>query len=278
MYPEFVNRLRDESGIEIDFNTHGTIVFVEHEAIEEGKPVSSEDLQALEPEITYSGTARLLPEACVDPRELLEALVGSALRAGVNIASGAAVTQVQIEGGMAVGAITTKSRYMAAAIVNCAGAWSGQFSPVPVPTRPIKGQMLALVTEGRSLVRHVIRGNGVYVIPRHDGRVVIGATVEDAGFDKRAEPEVIQRMHQAAAMLVPRLGQALIHEDWAGLRPCSPDKMPIMGNTSVKGYYVSTGHYRDGILFAPIAAKLMSQIVQGRPAETDLSEFSPMRF
>jgi len=167
---------------------------------------------------------------------------------------------------------------MAPAIVNCAGAWSGQFSPVPVPTRPIKGQMLALVADRRNLVRHVIRGNGVYVIPRADGRIVIGATVEDVGFDKRVDTETIQRMHQAAAVLVPQLGEARMLEDWAGLRPCAPDKLPIMGKTSLEGYYVSTGHYRDGILLAPIAAMLMTQVVQGRPTEIEFSDFGPLRF
>ncbi len=278
MYPSFVHRLRDESGVNIDFNTHGTILFVESETIEEGKPLSPEEVRALEPDLTYSGMARWLPEACVDPRQLTEALVKTALHAGVNVASGAEVTHIQIQEGRAIGAITTKSRYMAPTIVNCAGAWSGQFSPVTVPTRPIKGQMLALVSERRDVVRHVIRGNGVYVIPRGDGRIVIGATVEDVGFDKRVDPKVIQRMHQAAAVLVPKLGQALIHEDWAGLRPCAPDKLPIMGKTSLAGYYVSTGHYRDGILLAPIAAKLMTQVVLGRTPECDLTDFSPGRF
>jgi glycine/D-amino acid oxidase-like deaminating enzyme len=220
----------------------------------------------------------LLPEACVDPRQLLAALVKTALHLGVNVVSGAKVTHIQIEEGRVVGAITTKSSYMAPVIVNCAGAWAGQFSPVPLPTRPIKGQMLALVSERRHLVRHVIRGNGVYVIPRADGRIVIGATVEDVGFDKRVDPDVIRRMHQGAAVLVPQLSQALIHEDWAGLRPCTPDKLPAMGKTSLAGYFVSTGHYRDGILLAPIATKLMAQILQGRTPELNLSDFGPERF
>lgn len=278
MYPAYVHQLCDESGADIDFNTHGTILFVEDEVIEEGKPLSAQELRTIAPEITYTGTARLLPEACVDPRQLLAALVKTALHLGVNVVSGAKVTHIQIEEGRVVGAITTKSSYMASLIVNCAGAWAGQFSPVPLPTRPIKGQMLALVSERRHLVRHVIRGNGVYVIPRADGRIVIGATVEDVGFDKRVDPDVIRRMHQAAAVLVPQLSQALIHEDWAGLRPCVPDKLPAMGKTSLAGYFVSTGHYRDGILLAPIAAKLMAQILQGRTPELDLSDFGPERF
>jgi glycine oxidase len=279
MYPEFVHRLRDASAVAIDFNNNGTILFVEDgEEFEEGNPLSAEELRALEPELAYFGNARLLPEACVDPRQLLEALLKTAIHVGVNVVSGAEVTHIQIDEGKATGAITTKSRYLAPKIVNCAGAWSGQFSPVAIPTRPIKGQMLALVAERRDLVRHVIRGNGVYAIPRADGRIVIGSTVEDVGFDKRVDAEVIQRMHQAAAVLVPSLGEARMLEDWAGLRPCAPDKLPIMGKTSLEGYYVSTGHYRDGILLAPVAAQLMSQVVQARAPGIDIAGFSSFRF
>jgi glycine/D-amino acid oxidase-like deaminating enzyme len=219
-----------------------------------------------------------LPEFCVDPRLLVGALVKAALHCGVHIASGADVTHLQVEEGRAVAAITTKTRYLAKYIVNCAGAWSGQFSPVSIHTRPIKGQMLALVSERRNLVRRVVRGHGVYVIPRSDGRIVVGSTLEDVGFDKRVNPGTIQRLHQAATVLVPKLGEARILEDWAGLRPCTPDKLPIMGKTSIEGYFVATGHYRDGILLAPINARLMSQLVLGQPLDINLDSCSPARF
>jgi glycine/D-amino acid oxidase-like deaminating enzyme len=220
----------------------------------------------------------LLPQFCVDPRLLIEALLKTALRSGVHVAAGSDVTHLQIEEGRAVAAVTTKTRYSAKAMVNCAGAWSGQSSPLPIPTRPIKGQMLALISEKKDLVRHVVYGNGVYVIPRHDGRIVIGSTVEDVGFDKRVEPEVVQQLHQAAAVLFPDLGEALIHDDWAGLRPGTPDKLPIMGRTSVAGYFVATGHYRDGILLAPITARLMSQLILDKQPDIDFAEFSLSRF
>ena len=281
MYPAFVHVLQDESGINVDLRSDGTIRFLDdpqHDVAEEGKAISADSLCKLEPELTYSAVARLLPEFCVDPRLLMDALLKAALHLGVHVASGADVTHLQIEHGTAVAAITTKTRYVSKIIVNCAGAWSGQFSPVPVPTLPIKGQMLALVPDRHQLIRHVIRGNGVYIIPRGDGRIVIGATVEDAGFDKRVDPDTIQRMHQAAAILVPALGQARIHQDWAGLRPCTPDKLPIMGNTSLAGYFVATGHYRDGIMLAPISARLMAQFILGNRPDFNFDAFSPTRF
>ena len=281
MYLSFVRVLQDESGIDVDFSSQGTIRFLDDDETElraQGKPLSPESLREIEPELAYSGPAELLPQFCVDPRLLVEALLKAAWRLDIHVASGSDVTHLQIEEGKAVAAVTTKTRYSAKAIVNCAGAWSGQFSPVPIPTRPIKGQMLALIHEKKYLVRHVVSGNGVYVIPRGDGRTVIGSTVEDVGFDKRVEPDVVQQLRQAAAVLFPGLGEALIHDDWAGLRPGTPDKLPIMGRTSVEGYFVATGHYRDGILLAPITARLMSQLILGKQPDIDFTGFSLNRF
>jgi glycine oxidase len=108
--------------------------------------------------------------------------------------------------------------------------------------------------------------------------LLVGATVEEAGFDKRTVPETIQRLHRAALELVPRLRDARILEDWAGLRPGTPDGLPILGSTATPGYYVATGHFRDGILLAPITAKLMCAVIEGSQPELDLAAFSPSRF
>ena len=277
MYPEFVHRLRDESGVQVELREQGTIRFLDDDHLPDpiGDPLTPEELGRLEPEVTYSAPAVFLPERCVDPRELTEALLATAKHLGVDISSGSEVTNIEVQQGSAVAAATTKSRYPANVIVNCAGAWAGQVGPVKVPAVPVKGQMLAVTP---SPVKHVVRGNGVYLIPRGTGRLVIGATLEDAGFDKRVDPDTIQQMHQAAAILAPKIGQAKILEDWAGLRPGTPDKLPIMGATNFANYFVATGHYRDGILLAPITARLMSQIIRGEKVEYDLSDLSPARF
>jgi glycine oxidase len=138
--------------------------------------------------------------------------------------------------------------------------------------------MLCLVTHPRNQLKHVIRTPDVYLIPRSDGRVLVGATVEEAGFDKRTDPDTIQRLHRAALKLVPKLADAKILEDWAGLRPGTPDNLPILGATEIPGYYVATGHFRDGILLAPITAQVMADVIEGRKPEYDLSPFSPSRF
>jgi glycine oxidase len=118
----------------------------------------------------------------------------------------------------------------------------------------------------------------VYIIPRSDGRMLLGATVEEAGFDKRVDPETVQRLQRAAIEVAPEIAHMRIHDAWAGLRPGSPDGLPIFGATSLKGYYAATGHFRDGILLAPITAQLMTQLLTGKKPELDVERFSPMRF
>ena len=122
----------------------------------------------------------------------------------------------------------------------------------------------------------MIRAPEIYLVPRSDGRILVGATVEEAGYDKRTDADTIQRMHQAAIDLVPALGQARMLEAWAGLRPGSPDNLPILGATRTPGYFVATGHFRDGILLAPITAHVMAQIITGAKPEYDLAAFSPI--
>ena len=138
--------------------------------------------------------------------------------------------------------------------------------------------MLSLVGAARDLVRHVIRAPEVYLVPRSDGRILAGATVEEAGYDKRTDVDTIQRMHKAAIDLVPALTGARMLESWAGLRPGSPDNLPILGATQTPGYFIATGHFRDGILLAPITAHVMAQVITGATPEHEISPFSPARF
>jgi glycine oxidase len=138
--------------------------------------------------------------------------------------------------------------------------------------------MLCLISPSHYLLKHVIRAPEVYLIPRSDGRILVGATVEEAGFDKRTNVETIQRLHHAAIAIVPELRNAKILEDWAGLRPGTPDALPILGPTATPGYYVATGHFRDGILLAPITAQVMADEITGKEPAFNLDAFSPSRF
>jgi len=196
----------------------------------------------------------------------------------VDFSSGDEVTAVNLRDVQVTGVTTAKTSFSADKVVNCAGPWSGQIGPHRFPTRPVKGQILCLASPSRELLQHVIRSPEVYLIPRSDGRILAGATVEEAGFDKRTDPATMLRFHRAAIALVPELRNAKILEDWAGLRPGTPDALPILGATTTPGYYVATGHFRDGILLAPITAQVMADVVTGVAPAHDLMPFSPSRF
>jgi glycine oxidase len=219
-----------------------------------------------------------LKERSVDPRGITAAALAAAKRLGVDVSSGEEVTEVKMSDDRVCGVVTKKTSYLAPKVVNCAGAWSGQIGPYAFPTRPVKGQMLCLVSPSRDLLKHVIRAPEVYVIPRSDGRIVVGTTVEEVGFDKRTDVDTIQGLHRAGIALIPELRNARILEDWAGLRPGTPDALPILGATPTPGYYVATGHFRDGMLLAPITAQVMVRIIEGKTSDYDLDAFSAARF
>jgi glycine oxidase len=283
LYPEFVHDLEDESGARIDFRRDGTIAFAPEGAAlcPDARSLAAEELAALEPSLAHTNMrAEFWPEASVDPRKLLAAAIVAARHRSVRVAHGASANGLVIEFGRAAGVRTDKTRFAAANVVNCAGAWAGEVDAgLPaIPTRPVKGQMLAVLPAERNSLRHVVRAPEIYLVPRSDGRLLLGATVEEAGFDKNVDPLTIQRMHAAAARLLPGLASARILEDWAGLRPGTPDDLPILGETSIPGYFVATGHFRDGILLAPITARVMAGVIAGRACEFDLTPFSLSRF
>jgi glycine oxidase len=282
MYPEFVHELQDETRAHVDLRQQGTIAFLATgEAPICGKQLSDDELEALEPLLASPGIAHLLPEACLDPRGLVAALATSLHHRAVDIVTGSTVVSVEVEDHRVTGVRTEKSRYHAPVAINCAGAWSTDIPPVPLRTSPVKGQMLSIVPAHGSphfSLKHVVRSGNCYLIPRSDGRIVIGATVEYVGFDKRVDPDVIQRLHQEAANLLPELGEGRILEAWAGLRPGTPDGLPMIGETSYGGYLAATGHYRDGILLAPVTARIIAQLATGENPEINLLPFAPERF
>ncbi len=281
LYPEFVHDIEDESGANVDLRDHGTLYFPEPNAslgAVAAQMADQDQLKAMEPCLAYVGVAVVLKERSVDPRGMMAAMVRAAKHRDIEIASGSAATELIVQAGNVAGVKTAKTEFRAPVVVNCAGAWAGELGPDRAPIKPIKGQMLALIPARRNLLQRVVRAPGVYLVPRSDGRIVVGSTLENAGFDKRVNPETIQQLHQRAAELVPDLGQARILEAWAGLRPGSPDGLPLLGRGKVDGYFVATGHYRDGILLAPITAVLMTQLIRGLQPEFDLGAFGAGRF
>lgn len=284
LYPEFVHLLEDESGLKIDFRTQGTIAFVEH-AVAEGAGV-----RALKPEQVHELEAAIRPphdpayfvrENAVDPRDLVAALLATLRYREVEFVTGSKAVEVLAENECAVGVRTERASYHAKAVVNCAGAWAAQIAPLAIPTRPVKGHMLSLVfTEAPAepVLQHVVRSRWCYILPRSTGKYVVGSTVEPAGFDKSVNAYRVKRLQDAAIQLVPKFAEARIHEAWAGLRPGTPDNLPVIGEMSLRNYFACTGHYRDGILLAPASARAAAQLVQRKDCDWELAAFTPKRF
>ena len=165
----------------------------------------------------------------------------------------------------------------ARAVVNATGAWAGMLTGVPprahVAVRPVKGQMLALAMP-RGFVRRSLWVPGAYLVPRDDGRLLIGATVEALDFDTRVTAGGMHALLHAALAALPVLRELTVAETWAGLRPGTADGLPYIGETSLSGYFVATGHFRNGILLAPATASLVADLLEGKRG---IDAFSPLR-
>jgi glycine oxidase len=272
MFPEYVRKLEAASQMQVDFRRLGTIAFLKvASAPQDYKNLSIDDLQHLEPLLQNPGhSSFFVQEDSVDPHLLMQAALAAACKAGIDIRSHHKVTSMRpCASGVEV--VTEKGSFITRAAVDCRGAWSG------TPVKPRKGQML-YVQPKTSILRHVLRAPEVYVVPRSTGKILVGATVEDVGYDKSVNPSAIQTLLNAAAGYLPELASAPITQSWAGLRPGTPDDLPIIGPTETPGLFVASGHFRNGILLAPVTAQIMADLLQDRPAPLDISAFSPARF
>ena len=274
LYPQFVEKLERLSSTKVDFRRGAIALFpAATETPPEHTPLSSTELKKLEPALSpgdYSA-ALAAQENSVDPDLLMKAALLAARAAGIEVRGHTAVQQMQSTGAQ-VEVIAENGRFIAKAAVNCQGAWAG------VPVRPRKGQMLYMQPKNPALLRHVLRTPDVYLVPRSSGKILVGATVEDVGYDKTVIPEAIQDLHRAAAVFMPELASAPVVSSWAGLRPGTPDDLPILGKTERAGVFIATGHFRNGILLAPITAKIMADLIGGRSPELDISAFAAGRF
>jgi glycine oxidase len=129
-----------------------------------------------------------------------------------------------------------------------------------------------------AVLQHVLRAPDVYLVPRSSGKVLVGATVEDVGYDKSVDPATVHALLSAAAKYLPELASAPITQSWAGLRPGTPDSLPILGATETPGVLIASGHFRNGILLAPITAQIVANLIEARATHLDISAFSPQRF
>lgn len=269
------------------------------------EPVALEEARRWEPRLSPAATAAawLPEEGTVEPRRLMEAALAAARHAGAEILANCRVERLLCERGRCTGVLLADGATVAAEkIVVAAGSFCseiayGEIEGVPIsgvkadtlaryaPTRPVRGQMVALRATGHVLHCVVRSGHG-YLVPRRDGQVIAGSTLEEASFEKRVTPQGVRSILGSAIELVPELAEAELLETWSGLRPGTPDDLPIIGPTDIDGLFIATGHYRNGILLAPVTAKLIANLIlqgdaglnAGFAAGFDATAFSPLRF
>jgi glycine oxidase len=295
-YPEFVARVEEISGMSTGFRPKGTlealfshdtkaelstIIAVHHGLGLKAEPLRAEDARELEPALSEEVEAAVLrpEEASIDNRALTAAVLEAAQRSGAEIFPGNGARAVWREGNRCKGLVLQNEKIEAQWTIVAAGCFSAAIEGVApfAPVRPAKGQMVALRADDLKIER-VLWSEKIYLVPRNGGRVLAGATVEYAGFDKRVTAGGIDKILSAAIELAPGLRNARIEETWAGLRPDTPDHMPILGPTDIDGLLMATGHFRSGILLTPITARLMREWITEQRVSVDWERFSPLRF
>lgn len=300
LYPQFIAAIEEESGKSASYARDGAIeiLLAPHGEIDRDQKAAEYRLlnlaveaislrAAREREKSFTPDARaalwLPEEATVEPRLLMAALLAASQNRGVAIRSGCGVTSLLSEPNRCLGVIAGGEKIEAAHVVVAAGCFSGEIANGAahlarlLPTRPVRGQMLALRSETFRLNR-VLRSERGYLVPRRDGRIVVGSTKEEAGFEKRVTAAGIHKLLDAAIELCPALASAEVLETWSGLRPGTPDDLPILGPTDIAGLSIATGHYRNGILLAPVTARLMREWIVRGHTDFDAAAFSPLRF
>ena len=296
LYPEFIASVEELSGRTTAFARKGVIeVFTApHGESERDKmiaehlslglaiePVAPDVARKAEPALgpAVRAAAWLPQEATLDPRMLMDALLAAAGVRGVEIQADSPVDGVVLDGNHCTGIVTRGTNISAKCVVVAAGCFSGAIDWLGryAPARPIRGQLLALESKNVPLGR-TLRSNKAYLVPRPNGRIIAGSTLEDAGFEKYVTPAGVRKILDGVLELAPAFANAQLVDAWAGLRPGTPDHLPVLGPTDIRGLYIATGHYRNGILLAPATAKLLSMWILGRKPELDTERFSPLRF
>jgi glycine oxidase len=296
LYSAFVKQIEKETGRSVGFRPYGLlevlendlardelsgIAEVQHEQKETAQLLTGERARELEPSLTAEVKAATLrpDDASVDNRALTAAVLHATRMWGVEIYENTAAISILRDDNRALGFATTTGNIEAKWSVVAAGCFSAGIEGAKryAPVIPAKGQMVALRCATAS-IRRVLMSERVYLVPRDDGRILVGATVEHVGFDRVVHEPVIQRLLDAAIALVPALKQHEVLEKWSGLRPDSPDHLPILGPTDVDGLLIATGHFRNGILLAPITAQIICEYTQTQRIDAEYQPFSPMRF
>ncbi len=305
LYPGFVRDLEDASGMEVGYLRCGTL----RVAFDTGDRSVLEDLVAyqrklgLDAEMLTGRQARTLEpvlaprvaagalvpgDHAVDPRALTAALEEACRSAGVVFISQRGKSVITDNGSVSGLALEDGTVLPAATVVVAAGCWSrALLAGIQPPLRPVKGQVLIL-RQPRSamlpdpfvghVIRSIVEGRHVYLVPRGDGRFLLGATAEEKGLDPAVTVEAVHTLLTAARLVVPAVTEMEIVETVAGFRPASPDNAPMIGVTAVDGLVAATGHYRNGILLTPVTALAVAELLTSGTLPPEVEPFSPMRF
>jgi glycine oxidase ThiO len=280
LYPSLANELLETVGADIELSLHDAptqdwrrpgIMYV-------SRSDSDPNLAPLE-ETGFSSewptgdAVWIQKEGQVESRKLVDALRKAAEAAGVRICENRTIRRLAVDGGVVRGLFDETGEFYAYdGVCICAGAWSGKIAGLPftIPVRPVAGQIVALRADKR--VKHVVYSDDCYLVPRRDGRLLVGATVEENGFNKRVTASGVSGLLTSALALVPELADAPLESHWCGLRPATPDGLPVIGQTPLENLWVATGHGRNGILLAPWTARLLTEMMlHGKPAPAAFS-------
>jgi glycine oxidase len=296
LYPGLLEQVRALSSIDPEHRVTGLLLVWRDEAgekaarsLEEWKrghdqPVqrlSREEALARQPGLSpHVRGALFLPDiAQVRNHRLTAALAEAAARLGAEIHPATPVTGFLRVPGRITGVKTPRGDHYAGTVVLAAGAWSAELARsvgLDLRVTPVKGQML-LTEAAPGFCPHVLLEDETYFVPRADGRLLIGSTLEDAGFDKTVTLQGVGDLARRAAEILPEARRLPLVHSWAGLRPSTPDRLPYLGRAPLDGLLVATGHFRNGILLAPVTAELTADLLTGRPPGVPLEPFSPLR-
>lgn len=287
LYPEWTQKLEELTGIETNYLPCGILapVFDLPEKIVENEQAVWLDQNAIklyQPGLSdrVVGGWWYPEDGQVDNRCLMRSLLQAAQTLGVEIKEGVKVKAIQQQQGKVNGVLTNIGQLEAEQYVLAAGSWSSQL--IPLPVRPVKGQMLSLKMPQKLHqpfpLQRVLYGDNIYLVPRQDGRLIVGATVEEVDWTPFNTPKGIQHLLEQANELYPAVADWQIEEFWWGFRPGTPDELPILGRSACENLFLATGHYRNGILLAPITARLIADLILEQKSDPLLAEFSYQRF
>jgi glycine oxidase len=245
--------------------------------------LNRQEVREIEPNVAWFPEPALYsPDpAHLDNAGYTRALAQAANLGGVEVRTHEEIDRLLVRGDTVYGARTSRGEIHAEQVINCSGAWASRLSPSPesrLPVIPVRGQMLSLTTE-TTLVRRIVCSKDCYLVPRNSGQVLVGATIERVGYDKRNTADAIQKLTRGALDLCPDLKSATFSRMWAGLRPGTPDSLPILGSDPAwKGLIHATGHFRNGILLSALTGKIIAELAIDRRSTIPLDQFSPARF